>query len=125
MMKLLSAIICILTLSACGKEDVCKDFQLEICDNCAISEYEEEVTCACLEDGEVEDWRDYFDTKTEAELHCSGVKNNHAFEYVGPDRLAACAGGLEVLKEHGSDACSSYGYEAPRVGSGGWDSGYY
>ena len=126
MMKLLTFTTCLLTLTACGKKDTCADLQLEICENCALSDREMDMTCACLEDGEVQNWQDYFSEKKEAEVHCSGVKNDNDGEYVGPDRLAECKGKLKVFKEHGSDACTLYGYESADWGSGNgeWDTGW-
>jgi hypothetical protein len=106
----------LLVLAGCGK-GVCHVVQEQLCQHCDMGDYQSDVVCACIEDGKVKNYREYFNSSKAAEVACYDIQNQVDDAYVGPDREAECAGELETLEEYKSDACELYGYES--AGAGG------
>ena len=115
-----------LLVGGCGKESSsCQKVTLAICDACDVGDSLEDTTCACLDEGEVDNWRDYFSTKGESEAWCDKTKTLNKEVHLSADDLAECAGALDVMDEYGDDACTYFGYEpasnAPDFGDGDGD----
>ena len=123
MTKMIYYVLMFVSLVGCGSDEVCADLQKQICKSCDVGDSTRDTLCACLEDGEVRNGSDYFETPKEAEVYCYDIKNNHKDEYVGPDRLAECTGELEVFEKYESDTCELYGYENASSAADGWGGG--
>ena len=109
-------------LFGCEKKSSCEDLALAICNECSVSDFDRDVRCGCLEDGEVNNGSDYFQTPKDAEVYCSSLKSAFKEEHLSEDRLAQCAGDFDVIEKYGDDACEPLGY---RDGDSSWDTGGY
>jgi hypothetical protein len=122
------ALFLLLLLPGCSFENpfksTCEQFYTEMCEQCNVDDYTEDVVCACIEDGEVDNASRYYDNKDEAELSCASARiawsnNGGSHEY-----KAECGRELKLLKDYGKDACDYLGYSENEsyydYDTGGW-----
>ena len=110
-------------IGGCEKESSsCEQFNLAVCEDCDVGIRQQDTTCACLEDGEVDNWRDYFESKDESEAWCDTIKINNKEEHLSEDNLDQCAGALDLMDEYDDDACGYFGYD-PASSNDGDDEG--
>ena len=101
-------------LSGCSEIGVmpgaCHQLITEVCDECDLSDYYEDVVCECVENGEIDNASDYYDSKGDAEVACSSIRNSLKPRFESPSQKASCRKDLALIKEHGDDACDTLGY---------------
>ena len=121
-MRILLMIPALLLASACNLvgQGSCETLELAICDQCDVSDRDKDTTCACLEDGEVDNVDDYFEDDDAAERWCWRLKNSLKATYNTNEDAAYCRSELVFLEEYGDDACDDRGWS-----DGGGYSYYY
>ena len=104
----------------------CDSLQKQICEECDISDYEEDVICACLNEGEIDNADDYYDDEDEAELACNWLQQQFRSTYLTNEDIAECRRQLDFLRKYEKDACELFGYsDGGGGGSDGSDGSYY
>lgn len=101
----------------------CEQLVTTVCDECNVSDYYSDVVCECVAEGEINNARQYFDSPSEAEVDCDNRKLGLERRYLSEEDSKDCAQSLNLIKEHGDDACDVLGFTANEVESDPYD--YY
>ena len=103
-------------LSGCGilanvTPSPCRNLVKTVCDECNVSDSYNDLTCECIEEGEVANGRDYFADQTSAEVFCDDQTIKLQRRHVDSDEQRVCARQLKLINEYGDDACEFLGFE--------------
>ena len=109
-------------LSGCGivsgiVPSKCEQLVKTVCDECNVSTSYQDRVCECIEEGEVANGRDYYDSQSAAELACDNTKLGVDRRYLTEEERKDCAQDLDLLKEYGNDACEFLGFSEPSSSS--------
>lgn len=126
MLRFLITLLTALTINGCGKSS-CESLINSMCDKCVVSDTDEDLSCACLKDGDVKNALDYFESVAASEAWCANLKISLEEDYLSPAELADCDGNLDTFEKFGSDACSIFGLKGSESsqrdsGSSGYES---
>ena len=87
--------------------NACDKYETLYCDTCELTE-SEKVYCKCMEEKELSasDFPDGYDmTNNDAQVQCDAWLNE--INFPSPSQSAYCKQGLELLKSHGNELCST------------------
>ena len=127
-MRILTLLPVMVLASGCNlfTKSACKTVYDEVCDRCDLSDYEKDVTCGCLEDGEVSNADDYFEDDDAAERWCFNFQNDLKPTYLTNEDASECRLVANMFSEFGDDTCDYLGLNEPDdepVDTGGDDTG--
>lgn len=103
----------------------CRQLVKTVCEECNVSDSYSDLTCECVEEGEVGNGRDYFSSKSEAEVYCDNLNLRLERRHVADDEQKSCAQQLNLISKHGDDACEYLGFEGRDYSYIGYYDEYY